>query len=377
MKKRYKIHPGEYAIGENEKLYEDMAVKGWKLVKRGAYLSKFEKAEPEKLRYRIELSSPPILEENQELPEEQLTLYEECGWQLVTRSGLMHVFMAPEGSEAPEFYSDPRQQAATLKGLKRSYWLCWVPSILVLGLSFIMAVSVAGDPESALRKGFFSLQLEWIRQTALCIFSFILILWGLYASVYGAVSTMRLYHKLKKGIPLDHSPQNKRLFHKIMNGLFLCCCLLSAVMSILQWTGTSEYEMPEVADGPYLLLRDLGIEGSRSQLSGKDQSSTVQKSRSLLSTMWFTYECVEDGDQKYWMYQDIYEMKTQEEAQNLTYLLMENAVFAKGASGFTKVYLDGLDLAYESELEFVAVKDTRVYFITYLGKEAVLEAIKK
>lgn len=377
MKKRYKMHPGEYALGENEKMYEDMAARGWKLVKRGSLLSKFEKAEPEKLRYRIELSSPPVFEETQELPEEQLELYEECGWQLVTRSGFMYVFMTPAGSEAPEFYSDPRQQAATLKGLKRSYWLSWIPSILVLGLSLIMAVSVAGNPESALRKWFFSLQLDWFRHTALCIFCSGLILWGMYASVYGAVSTMRLYHRLKKGIPLDHSPHHKRLPHKVMNGLFLVGCLLSAVMSILQWIETSEYEMPEKADGPYLLLRDLGVEGVRSQSSVKNQSSTVQKSQSLLCTMWFTYECMEERSQEYWMYQDIYEMKTQKEAQNMTRILMENALFAKDPSEFTQVNLDGMDLAYESELEFVAVKGTRVYFITYLGKEQVLAALAK
>ena len=47
MKKyRYRFHPPEYAIGETEKFYSDMETKGWRLVKRGQYLSKFTAVPP-------------------------------------------------------------------------------------------------------------------------------------------------------------------------------------------------------------------------------------------------------------------------------------------------------------------------------------------
>ena len=46
MNRKYKFHPNQYELGENEKFYSDMEAKGWRLVKRGAYLSRFEPVEP-------------------------------------------------------------------------------------------------------------------------------------------------------------------------------------------------------------------------------------------------------------------------------------------------------------------------------------------
>ena len=43
MKYTYRIHPEDFSLGENEQFYADMAKKGLRLVKRGMYLSKFEK----------------------------------------------------------------------------------------------------------------------------------------------------------------------------------------------------------------------------------------------------------------------------------------------------------------------------------------------
>lgn len=50
MKYRYRFHPDEYALGENEKFYSDMEARGWRLVKRGQYLSKFAPVEPSRAR---------------------------------------------------------------------------------------------------------------------------------------------------------------------------------------------------------------------------------------------------------------------------------------------------------------------------------------
>ena len=92
MKRCYRFHPGEYAIGENEQFYGRMAQRGWLLDKRGAYLSRFRKGEPQQRKYRIELSSPHFLDDDQSLPEEQIQLYEECGWKLTAENGLVQVF---------------------------------------------------------------------------------------------------------------------------------------------------------------------------------------------------------------------------------------------------------------------------------------------
>ena len=91
MKIRYGIHPKEFAIGETEKYYSDMAAKGWQLVKRGVTFSKFEKTEPKQMRYRVEVASARFLEERT-IPDEQIAVYEECGWEYVTGYNYIHVF---------------------------------------------------------------------------------------------------------------------------------------------------------------------------------------------------------------------------------------------------------------------------------------------
>ena len=71
MNWRYGIHPNNYAIGETEKYYSDMSEKGWELVNRGITLSRFQKTEPKKMRYRVEVVNLKSLEDGH-LPEEQI-----------------------------------------------------------------------------------------------------------------------------------------------------------------------------------------------------------------------------------------------------------------------------------------------------------------
>ena len=73
MNWRYGIHPNNYAIGETEKYYSDMSEKGWELVKCGITLSRFQKTEPKKMRYRVEVVNLKSLEDGH-LPEEQIAV---------------------------------------------------------------------------------------------------------------------------------------------------------------------------------------------------------------------------------------------------------------------------------------------------------------
>ena len=126
MKRRYALHPMEFAIGETEQFYSEMAAKGWFLDKRGAWFSRFRRGEPAAMRYRVELADLRFLDPDHGLPEEQISVYEECGWKYVTGHGLFHIFSSPADSDAPEFYTDPRQQALVLRGLRRSYVSSWI-----------------------------------------------------------------------------------------------------------------------------------------------------------------------------------------------------------------------------------------------------------
>ena len=60
--------------------------RGWRLVKRGRYLSRFAPVEPSAARYRIEVYTPPFLEDRT-LPEGQLAVFEDCGWEYAADHG--------------------------------------------------------------------------------------------------------------------------------------------------------------------------------------------------------------------------------------------------------------------------------------------------
>ncbi len=368
MKRKYTFHPEEYAVGENEKYYAEMAARGWVLEKRGTYLSRFRRAEPQKLVYRIELSSPaPFDDPTAGLPDEQIALYEDCGWRYVTSAGLVNVFCAPESSGAPEFYTDPRQQAATLKALRRSYRLGWLPVAVVLGVNFLMAAAMRGSAGKVLDSWANGFELGFVRYTAFWLAWGILLLKGIYQLTYGAVRTMLLYRRLKNGRPIDHAPRRRPAAHKLVSytlngllGLFLLLC-------IIQFFATQKYDMPQQADGPYLLLRDLGWDGERTT-NYLETPSNVQTSRSLAARQWDTYECVAQKTEfagSVWMYQDVYELHTHEQAMAAARILMSNATFARGPEDFTAGEVAGLDAAWRAGMECIAVHGRTVWKITY------------
>ena len=138
MKRRYALHPMEFAIGETEQFYSEMAAKGWFLEKRGAWFSRFRRGEPAAMRYRVELADLRFLDPDHGLPEEQISVYEECGWKYVTGHGLFHIFSSPTDSDAPEFYTDPRQQALVLRGLRRSYVSSWILLIVIFAINILL-----------------------------------------------------------------------------------------------------------------------------------------------------------------------------------------------------------------------------------------------
>ena len=364
--RRYVIHPGDYAIGENEKLYGDMAKKGWKLRRRGVYLSSFERCQPQELRYRIELSSPDLFDDDLELPDEQRALYEESGWQFVSRSGLINIFCAPAGDDAPEFYSDPRHQAATLKALRRSYLHSWIPPLLLLGLQLLFAAGMANDSVSlALRRWRSELQLAAVRDTAFVLMVGLLLLWGVYALLHGLLCSSLLYHRLKRGLPLDHEPKKRRLLHRAVNGALLLCCATCCLLALFQWQGTQRTPLPDATRDPYLLLFDLGYEGERSFLLHASNGNDVVATRSLAAQVWDARESMDCGDDYVWIYQDVYLLQNERQAKAIVPALMTCATFADGPQSFTPVSAPGLDLAYESGFDYIAVKGNCVSYITF------------
>ena len=122
--------------------------------------------------------------------------------------------------------------------------------------------------------------------------------------------------------------------------------------------------MPFESDGPYLTLNMLGIKGERGK-SLQGNPSSVEKEQSLVAKQWHTFECVSESNTEYWMYQDIYSFKTQQQATDFLTTLMYTATFADSPSDFTKTEAENLDEAYASDLELLCRKGNTVYSITY------------
>jgi hypothetical protein len=75
----YKLRPSDYwRIGEHESWFADMAAQGLFLKKMGIYFARFEKSEPRKMRYRIDVTAKKTLST------EQIETYADRGWDIVT-----------------------------------------------------------------------------------------------------------------------------------------------------------------------------------------------------------------------------------------------------------------------------------------------------
>lgn len=74
--------------------------------------------------------------------------------------------------------------------------------------------------------------------------------------------------------------------------------------------------MPDVSDGPYILLSDLDIEGKRTTNSVNGEGSMVKANQSMLADHWDTQEYVDVINGSYsseeWLYQDVYILKNED-----------------------------------------------------------------
>lgn len=373
MKNRLGIHPKEYALGQTEKYYADMSQKGWELVSRGATFSRFRKTEPKKMRYRVEVVAPKLLV-NGSLPEEQVGVYADCGWEYVTGSGYIHVFRSPEGSDAPEFYLEPEQQAATLKCLRKDQTIS-----LLLPLAELILAVILSSALWSFTTGHWAAQLyaAWIENTGLMLAFGLLLLRLMAGQLWGAWYLKRLCGKMKKGIALDYAPKSRGIFTRTVSGAVLLAILACLVGDYISYT---PYPMPVSTEEPYVLLSELGIQGERMPNHVNGEESRVKYHRSFLAQCWYGQEFLHNQDKEDWLYQKVYLLKDSRMASRLAEALMLNSTFSQSKEAFTPVEIPGLDEAYITEgLECIAVKGNRVAIFTHIWntQEEMVESLKQ
>ena len=363
---RYAVHPMEFAIGDTEQFYEKMAADGWILEKRGAVFSRFRRGEPQRLRYRIELAESRMLDPEPiaRLPEEQIAVYEDCGWQFVTRHGLIYVFSAPADGDAPEFYTTPEQQAAVFKPILRQIAL----SFLVTAAFFALYTAIFLSSRSYAAGGFWwDLYYTFLTAPGLTLLCLGWLAWALFYTIYSAVQYLLLYRRLRRGIPMDHAPGHRFLLYKTARALLWTLMLAGALQGAVQGLTREKGELPTAAEGPYLLLDALGIEGERGSTMSGLPYNVFELQQTPLLTFWDTSESVLVAPQEdIWLDQQVYELADERLAPGLVTALCYRSIFNDGPSDFAHLSDDRFDQVLAGRDTLIVARGSQVWCFTHL-----------
>lgn len=207
--------PGDiYDVAANETWLEERALAGYRVKKVGTARVYFVKAEPAKVRYRIQ----PMRKKKEKLDEERIELYRELGWEYVgSLSGVFHLWYC-EDENAPELETDPLVQADGYRYLRRRLRGVAIADALIFAALVGVCFWATADGSTALRSALRdTLPLEelslWI--TWAC---------GIVLLVMQLVTMRRLLRKLEAGIPMERpKPYRKKqwLQRAMIGGLIL------------------------------------------------------------------------------------------------------------------------------------------------------------
>lgn len=243
----YRFRIGElWEVGKNESYFTYMAEKGFHLQSIGSYLMTFEKGQPEKIKYRIE-----ILEEKPS--PEQIEIYKECGWELVTSSRIFYIFSSPESSNSIEIHTDPMEQSFVFKmvdkQIKRS----------TIIISFVIVSMVALLCYQFLSNG----EIYWklIRRSSLNIITLgILYLYIIYESVRRYLAIKEVKNSLNNGIPINHNQNWKLSLITSSTVYVLLIVMISASILMPVYTAMRRniYTSPEFTENlPFYSIKNI------------------------------------------------------------------------------------------------------------------------
>ncbi len=191
-------------IGKSESWYSDMAAEGLHLKGFSRLFVKFEKGEPAKTKYRIDIlyKKPSV---------EQLSVYKEYGWDFVANTGVFYIFSSPDHSNSPELHTDLTEQSFTLDNLnrllKKNMIVITVAIILMLGM--ILGLFFFKEEP----------YLFFINGSFIAPFIFVIVyLFTLYSTMRNYIYVKRIKTDLINGIPINHQENWKK--HSLVNKVF-------------------------------------------------------------------------------------------------------------------------------------------------------------
>ena len=339
---KYKVHYFHFLIGENEWFYEDMAKKGWLLEKRGVWFSRFKKNESSEILYRIELAG-----KKGKLPEEQVDLYEECGWKLVTRIKRIYVFSAPKDSAAPEFYTSTKERLESVKYIIKVniFWIIF--TILLLSL-MIYTYHTRSSYQYNTRM-FSSYIVSLIKGDAF-IGSLMLNVYLTINVIVEVYYLIKMYRNFDKANPINVK-RKKFNVQKLSFTLYLLAFMIMFIELGLSGSNRGEPLPFESKNQPYIILSELGFKGNRVE----DSYTKLFYENNILSYQISTYEEIQTTDGKVSLHQEIiyvrskllysfaksYFLEDIEKQRDISFdeISIENVEEAYRGSGTTQEYL--------------------------------------
>ncbi len=370
-------------IGKTESWYSDMAAKGLLLKGFGRLHVKFEKGEPSKTRYRIDiLYKKPS--------QEQIDVYKECGWDFVANTGIFYIFSSPEESNAPELHTDLTEQSFTLdnlnKILKRNVIIIAAAILLFIGM--ILGILFFYDEP----------YLFFIDGDFISPVIFILIyISHLFYTIRNYKYVKGVKNSLINGTPINHKEDWRKgnLIKKVFDTFLLSVSILCIILPINQMIKRDEFTLPEAkVDLPIIRLDDIEENSDLNRKSkfydeNIDWYNRVRYNWGVLAPV--QYEVVEHGivDNEMWddnsgiyspsVHTDFYKLTLDSMAEGLIKDLIHRNIYIPETSVIKaeNENFDQLYYAVEDTSKYVfASWDDDVIYVRYHGNRDIHHIIK-
>lgn len=378
MKICYRIHPDDYDKAANEEFYEKMASKGWLLKKRWANLSKFEKTEPQKLKFDIYYS-----EYNYVSNEEKAEFIADGRTTVKVRSNV-HVSYAPENAALPPVIKSNEDAAKAITPLKNKGSRLLTTTLLILLLSHInnaISDNITYNAFSSLP--FFKNTLyKIITIPELYIAMLVLFAFYIFILLYEHMRWKKAVKIFQNGDNPDDGSKKKIIY--ILNLFVIATAVIFTSFSAYSNITKTEYETPHISDGLYLDTRDFGIDDKITStglnIDNEYIPNKIAHIITLSAQMWITSEYYKINDTSVIVYQDVIKYKSKESALYAAELLA-----SEKSKNYRETAAEGFEKVYLSSENLVAVTGNTTYRLTYIAtdnslvptSEQLLDAILK
>lgn len=370
MKKKYCFHPSSYSLSEIEEFYEKKAENGLLLEKRGNYLSRFRKEDPKNLSYRVEVIDYNKLKEHK-IPEEQVAIYEECGWTHVCGHRHIQIFSADKNTNPPELYYQPEDQIESIKILRKTDLFAFISllvswSLMLLANLRAFGGSNFGDFMKNMGSSYFKLL---IIQPPLAILFILILFNGIGNYIFGIASSQYYISRLKKGIPLRKIKPLAKKVKPLKNGATIVVLIGLLLMSAPEILTYEKQEDPSEVTGPYVTLSDFDVKKappSEYSILGEDY---FRKKNTIWGEVIKTQESSNQFYNNITFIQEVYEIKNDKLRNRLVEVLKNENTYGLYREDYVEMSVAGLDEVFlKDRFDMVVVKDDFVFHITTLSE---------